>query len=79
MVSIEVVGAKSDDDAHNAARRVSISPLVKTAFYGSDANWGRILCAAGNSEAEESLPRRPVCSFPPMAVPSCNWWPRAPH
>ena len=52
VVSIEVVGAKSGDDAHNAARRVSISPLVKTAFYGSDANWGRILCAAGNSEAE---------------------------
>ena len=52
VVSIEVVGAKSDDDAHNAARRVSISPLVKTAFYGGDANWGRILCAAGNSEAE---------------------------
>ncbi len=51
VVSIEVVGAKSGDDAHNAARRVSISPLVKTAFYGSDANWGRILCAAGNSEA----------------------------
>ena len=52
VVSIEVAGAKSGDDAHNAARRVSISPLVKTAFYGSDANWGRILCAAGNSEAE---------------------------
>ena len=52
VVSIEVVSANSGDDAHNAARRVSISPLVKTAFYGSDANWGRILCAAGNSEAE---------------------------
>ena len=51
VAAIEVVGARSDEDAHNAARRVSISPLVKTAFYGSDANRGRILCAAGNSEA----------------------------
>lgn len=52
LVSITVEGAVSDADAHAAARSVSVSPLVKTAFYGGDANWGRILCAAGNSSAE---------------------------
>ncbi len=52
LVSITVEGAASDEDAHAAGRTVSISPLVKTAFYGSDANWGRILCAVGNSPAE---------------------------
>ncbi len=52
LVSITVEGAVSDEDAHAAARSVSVSPLVKTAFYGGDANWGRILCAVGNSAAE---------------------------
>ena len=52
LVSITVEGAASDTDAHAAGRAVSVSPLVKTAFYGSDANWGRILCAVGNSSAE---------------------------
>ncbi len=52
LVSITVEGAVSDTDAHAAARSVSVSPLVKTAFYGGDANWGRILCAVGNSSAE---------------------------
>lgn len=52
LVSITVEGAATDEDAHAAGRAVSVSPLVKTAFYGSDANWGRILCAVGNSSAE---------------------------
>ncbi len=52
LVSITVEGAASDADAHAAGRSVSVSSLVKTAFYGSDANWGRILCAVGNSSAE---------------------------
>lgn len=52
LVTITVEGAASDMDAHAAARTVSVSPLVKTAFYGGDANWGRILCATGNSSAD---------------------------
>lgn len=52
LVAIAVEGAVSDAEAHAAARAVSVSPLVKTAFYGGDANWGRILCAAGNSSAQ---------------------------
>ncbi len=49
FVSIRIEGAVSDDDAHAAANTVATSPLVKTAFFGGDANWGRILAAVGRA------------------------------
>lgn len=49
---IEVSGAKTDADAELIARAVGNSPLVKTALFGSDPNWGRIICAAGYSGAD---------------------------
>ena len=49
FVAIHVHGAVSNEEAHNAANTIATSPLVKTAFFGSDANWGRILAAAGRS------------------------------
>jgi len=49
FVTIEVSGAASETDARTVGRAVAVSPLVKTAFAGSDANWGRILSAVGNS------------------------------
>ncbi|WP_272701024.1 bifunctional glutamate N-acetyltransferase/amino-acid acetyltransferase ArgJ [Desulfovibrio sp. Fe33] len=49
---IEVSGAKNDADAEKVARAVGNSPLVKTALFGSDPNWGRIICAAGYSGAD---------------------------
>jgi glutamate N-acetyltransferase/amino-acid N-acetyltransferase len=49
---IEVSGAKNDADAELIARAVGNSPLVKTALFGSDPNWGRIICAAGYSGAD---------------------------
>ena len=51
FVTIQVNGAVSDEDAHLAANTVAISPLVKTAFFGSDANWGRFVMAVGRSGA----------------------------
>lgn len=51
FITIAVQGAASDDDARRAAKAVANSPLVKTAFYGGDANWGRILAAVGYSGA----------------------------
>jgi glutamate N-acetyltransferase/amino-acid N-acetyltransferase len=51
FITIRVTGAASDDDARRAAKAVANSPLVKTAFYGGDANWGRILAAIGYSGA----------------------------
>jgi glutamate N-acetyltransferase / amino-acid N-acetyltransferase len=52
FVTINVTGAASEEDARNVGRSIAVSPLVKTAFAGSDANWGRILSAIGNSGVE---------------------------
>jgi len=49
FVTIQVSGLETDADAHRVANAIATSPLVKTAIYGSDANWGRILAAAGRS------------------------------
>jgi glutamate N-acetyltransferase/amino-acid N-acetyltransferase len=49
VVTIDVRGARTSRDAEAVARRVAISPLVKTAIAGGDPNWGRILCAVGNA------------------------------
>ena len=49
FVEILVEGAKTEKDALVAAKTVANSPLVKTAIFGTDANWGRILCAVGYS------------------------------
>ncbi len=52
FVAIHVNGARDDAQAHAAANTVATSPLVKTALFGGDANWGRILAAVGRSGAE---------------------------
>lgn len=52
FIEIEVTGAHSEEDARRIARTVAESPLVKTAFYGEDANWGRIIAAVGRSGVE---------------------------
>ncbi|MEM7111350.1 MAG: bifunctional glutamate N-acetyltransferase/amino-acid acetyltransferase ArgJ [Chloroflexota bacterium] len=49
FVEVQVSGAANEDDALAVAQTISTSPLVKTAFAGSDANWGRILAAAGRA------------------------------
>ena len=49
VAEISVRGAASDDEAKAVARRVATSPLVKTALFGNDANWGRVLAAAGSA------------------------------
>ncbi len=52
LIRVDVKGAASDEDARAAARSVVRSPLVKSAVYGSDPNWGRVLCAIGYSGAK---------------------------
>jgi glutamate N-acetyltransferase/amino-acid N-acetyltransferase len=52
LIRVDVRGAASDEDARSAARSVVRSPLVKSAVYGSDPNWGRVLCAIGYSGAK---------------------------
>lgn len=49
FVEIIVSGAETEADAHSIAQTIATSPLVKTAFAGSDPNWGRILAAAGRA------------------------------
>lgn len=55
VVDIFVRGAKDTMDAKKVARAVASSPLVKSAFYGGDPNWGRIVCAVGYAGAELNL------------------------
>lgn len=52
LITIDVTGATDDTAAAQIARAIANSPLVKTAIAGSDANWGRIICAAGYSGAD---------------------------
>ena len=57
FVEISIKGAQSVADAKKAAMAVANSSLVKTAFFGQDANWGRILAAVGYSGAEVDADR----------------------
>ena len=52
LLEIVVEGAANAEDAYKAASTIAKSPLVKTAVFGEDANWGRIITAAGYSGAE---------------------------
>jgi glutamate N-acetyltransferase/amino-acid N-acetyltransferase len=47
LVTIEVEGARDEAAARQIGKSVANSPLVKTALFGNDPNWGRICCAAG--------------------------------
>jgi glutamate N-acetyltransferase/amino-acid N-acetyltransferase len=49
VAEITVTGAASTAEAKAVARRIATSPLVKTALFGRDANWGRVLMAAGSA------------------------------
>jgi len=48
-VTVKVINAENPEAAEQAARTIANSPLVKTAFFGEDANWGRIIAALGRS------------------------------
>ncbi len=52
FIEINVINAKSKRNAKKIAIAIADSKLVKTAFFGEDGNWGRILCAAGYSGAD---------------------------
>jgi len=61
-ITISVSGARTARDAGRAARQVANSALVKTAFFGEDFNWGRIMAALGSSGARFD-PDRTAISF----------------
>ncbi|MFA9397418.1 MAG: bifunctional glutamate N-acetyltransferase/amino-acid acetyltransferase ArgJ [Clostridiaceae bacterium] len=62
LIETKVIGAKTKEEAANISKTVTASSLVKTAMFGSDANWGRILCAIGYS-GEEIDPDKVDISF----------------
>jgi glutamate N-acetyltransferase/amino-acid N-acetyltransferase len=49
LIVVRVTGAATEDDAVAVARTISTSQLVKTAVFGADANWGRVVAAAGRA------------------------------
>jgi len=51
LLQFQILGAQDQETAHQVLNSICKSPLVKTAFFGEDANWGRILTAAGYSGA----------------------------
>jgi glutamate N-acetyltransferase/amino-acid N-acetyltransferase len=51
LIEVTILGAANTADARSAARTIVSSPLVKTAIYGNNPNWGRIIAAAGRSGA----------------------------
>ncbi|MBD3344502.1 MAG: bifunctional glutamate N-acetyltransferase/amino-acid acetyltransferase ArgJ [Chitinivibrionales bacterium] len=60
-IEVNVVGGKTYKDSKLAAKAVANSNLVKTAIFGNDPNWGRILCAIGYSGARFSKEKLRVC------------------
>jgi len=57
IARISVEGAAEENDAEVAARAIADSPLVKTAIWGGDPNWGRVLSAAGAALPDRSFPQ----------------------
>lgn len=66
FVTIRVTESPSIEGARKIASTIARSPLVKTALYGKDANWGRILCATGYSQlSEPGTPETEVAEIVP--------------
>lgn len=57
LLEIRVSGAADDREATAIARRIATSPLVKTAAFGKDPNWGRVLAAAGSAPVGDGFAR----------------------
>lgn len=70
FVTIRVTDSASEEAARKIASTIARSPLVKTALYGKDANWGRILCATGYSLISE--PGQPASDVPEVVPEKTN-------
>ncbi|MEM7029401.1 MAG: bifunctional glutamate N-acetyltransferase/amino-acid acetyltransferase ArgJ [Chloroflexota bacterium] len=68
LIEVQVGGAASDEDAVAAARTIAISPLVKTAIFGNDPNWGRFVMAIGRSGAQVDVSKANLW----LEVPAAN-------
>jgi len=72
LITIEVKGGKTESDVNTIAQTIANSPLVKTAIYGSDANWGRIISAAGRSGVDFD-PAKVEIKFDDMTILAPNY------
>jgi glutamate N-acetyltransferase/amino-acid N-acetyltransferase len=63
LITVDVSGAKSDTQAKQVAKSVVNSPLVKTAVYGCDPNWGRVVMAVGKCFDKDIEPARVTVRF----------------
>ena len=63
LITVEVSGAKNEAQAKRVAKAVVNSPLVKTAVYGSDPNWGRVIAAVGKTFDPAIDPKRVTIRF----------------
>ena len=71
FLTINAKGAKSFADAKTVGMAVANSPLVKTAFFGEDPNWGRVICAVGYSGAD-MVPEKTVVKFGGITIFDCG-------
>lgn len=73
LITISIKNAKTQEDADAIAKAIAKSPLVKTAINGCDANWGRIISAAGSSGADMN-PKNASIFFDnlPVLLPDYN-------
>jgi glutamate N-acetyltransferase / amino-acid N-acetyltransferase len=60
LITVEVTGGATNEEAKRTARAIANSPLVKTAVHGADPNWGRLVAVAGRSGVEFNLDRARV-------------------
>jgi glutamate N-acetyltransferase/amino-acid N-acetyltransferase len=60
LITVEVTGGATNEEARRTARAIANSPLVKTAVHGADPNWGRLVAVAGRSGVEFNLDRARV-------------------
>lgn len=68
LLECKVTGAKDKQNAKIAAKAVICSSLVKSAMFGADANWGRVLCAVGYSGAEVDVTKVDLSFKSPAGV-----------
>ncbi len=67
LVEVQITGAQNDEEAKVMAKSIINSPLVKTAIFGADPNWGRIISTIGNAEYSINVEKVSV-SFGDIAV-----------
>jgi glutamate N-acetyltransferase/amino-acid N-acetyltransferase len=67
FLTINVHGTKTFEDAKTVAMSIAKSPLVKTAFFGEDPNWGRVICAVGYAGVP-MVPEKTVIKFGDITV-----------